>query len=210
MQPHTDAEKKGTKGMSTTTANTTRRLEFVEKGRVERGQRSDEVVIGISPAFGSFFSKTIVDVPHADVMRELLAGIEEQSIHARVIRISSSSDLAIISHTAAKLSGSGIGIGVLARGTTMIHQKDLARLSNLELFPQSPLMDLETFRNIGRNAAQYAKEESPEPVPTRNDYMARPRWQAKAALLHIKETEFVVAGKDPVELDVVIHKDDVS
>ena len=34
-----------------------------------------------------------------------------------------------IAHTAAELSGSGIGVGILSRGTTMIHQKDLARLS---------------------------------------------------------------------------------
>ena len=93
---------------------------------------------------------------------------------------------------------------MLSRGTTMIHQKDLARLSNLELFPQSPLMELETFRMICRNAAQYSKGESPEPVPSRNDYMARPRWQAKAALLHIKETEFVRADGKPMELDVNI------
>lgn len=181
-----------------------RNLELVDRHEAKRGQRSDEVVIGLSPAFGAFFTKTIVDVPHAGVLRELLAGIEEQGIQARVIRISSSCDLAIISHTAAKLSGSGIGVGMLSRGTTMIHQKDLVRLSNLELFPQSPLMELETFRMIGRNAAQYAKGESPEPVPSRNDYMARPRWQAKAALLHIKETEFVRSDVKPMELDVNI------
>jgi hypothetical protein len=30
--------------------------------------------------------------------------------------------------------------------------------------------------------------------------MARPRFQAKAALLQIKETEFIQPGKEPVEL----------
>jgi hypothetical protein len=168
------------------------------------------VVIGVSPAFGDFFSRTIVDVPHAEVLRELLAGVEEQGVHARVIRIRGSSDLAMIAHTAARLSGSGIGVGILSRGTTMIHQKDLVRLSNLELFPQAPLMDLETFRKVGRNAARYAKGESPQPVPSRNDHMARPRWQAKAALLHIKETEFVRPGAEPVELDVLIRLADAG
>ena len=168
------------------------------------------MVIGISPAFGDFFSKTIVDVPHAEVLRELLAGVEEQGVHARVIRLRASADLAVIAHTAARLSGSGIGIGILSRGTTMIHQKDLVRLSNLELFPQAPLMDLEIFRKIGRNAARYAKGESPQPVPSRNDYMARPRWQAKAALLHIKETEFVRPDAGPVELDVLIRMADAG
>jgi dehydratase medium subunit len=181
-----------------------RTLRLTELGAAAPGRRADEVVIGISPAFGALFTKTIVGCPHAEVLRELLAGIEEQGVQARVVRYRGSSDLATIAQAAARLSGSGIGVGVLSRGTTMIHQKDLARLSNLELFPQAPLMDLETFRKIGRNAARYAKGESPEPVPSRNDYMARPRWQAKAALLHIKETEFVQAGAGPVELDVNI------
>ncbi|MEF9918491.1 MAG: propanediol dehydratase, partial [Eubacterium sp.] len=44
--------------------------------------------------------------------------------------------------------------------------------------------------------------ESPAPVPVRNDQMARPAYQAKAALLHIKETEHVVSGKKPVEMKV--------
>jgi hypothetical protein len=185
-------------------------LHLTEKGEAQPGHRSGEVVIGISPAFGDFFSKTIVGLEHAEVLREVLAGIEEQDVHARVVRFRHSADLAVIAHTAAKLSGSGIGVGILSRGTTMIHQKDLVRLSNLELFPQAPLMDLETFRKIGSNAAQYAKGESPEPVPSRNDYMARPRWQAKAALLHIKETEFVKPDAKPVELEVLIRLADAS
>ncbi|MBK1783317.1 propanediol/glycerol family dehydratase medium subunit [Prauserella cavernicola] len=188
--------------MADTGTGTRRILRLDERGTAGPGGRTDEVVLGLSPAFGDFFTKTIVDIPHAEVLRELLAGIEEQGVHARVIRFRGGSDLAVIAHAAAKLSGSGIGVGVLSRGTTMIHQKDLVRLSNLELFPQAPLMDLDAFRKIGRNAARYAKGESPEPVPARNDFMARPRWQAKAALLHIKETEFVVPGADPVELDV--------
>ncbi|MGB3353890.1 MAG: propanediol/glycerol family dehydratase medium subunit [Mycobacterium sp.] len=177
-----------------------RTISFNEVGPAERGQRPDEVVIAISPAFGSLFTQTIIGLPLAEVIRQILAGIEEQEVSARIIRIQSSSDLALMAHTAAKLSGSGIGIGILARGTSMIHQRDLPRLSSLELFPQCPLLTLETYRNIGANAAQYAKGESPEPVPTLNDQMARPRWQAKAALLHLKETELVRKGARPVEV----------
>lgn len=177
-----------------------RTLSFKEVGPATRGKRSDEVVIAVSPAFADYFSKSIVDIPHAEIMRQILAGIEEQEVHARVIRVRHSSDLAILAHTAAKLSGSGIGIGILSRGTTMIHQRDLPRLSSLELFPQCPLLTLETYRNIGSNAARYAKGESPEPVPTLNDQMARPRWQAKAALLHLKETEQVNRGLGVIEV----------
>lgn len=188
--------------MSTTSQTTgaARTVTFTEQGAAERGKRADEVVIAISPAFGSLFSQTIVNLSHAEVIRQMLAGIEEQEVSARIIRFRSSADLALMAHTAAKLSGSGIGIGILARGTSMIHQRDLPRLSSLELFPQCPLLTLDTYRNIGSNAAQYAKGESPEPVPTLNDQMARPRWQAKAALLHLKETELVRKGAKSVEV----------
>ncbi|EEO9620084.1 propanediol dehydratase, partial [Listeria monocytogenes] len=111
-------------------------------------------------------------------------------------------DVAFVAVEGDKLSGSGICIGIQSRGTALIHQKDLQPLSNLELFPQAPLITLETYRAIGKNAAKYAKGESPNPVPMVNDQMARPKFQAKAALLHIKETKHVVQGKNAVELQV--------
>jgi propanediol dehydratase medium subunit len=190
---------------TTTGGRPERTLSLQETGPATRGTRPDEVVIAVSPAFADTFTRTIVDVPHAEVLRQLLAGIEEQGVHARVIKVWDTADLAAIAHQAARLSGSGISVGILSRGTTMIHQKDLARLSNLELFPQSPLLDAEVFRKIGSNAAQYAKGESPEPVPTRNDQMARPRWQAKAALLHLKEVERIVADREPVEVELAFE-----
>jgi propanediol dehydratase medium subunit len=177
-----------------------------EIGPARKGTRPDEVVLALSPGFAGFFTKTIVGVPHSEVVRQILAGIEEQGGHARVIQVRARADLAAMAHAAARLSGSGIGIGVLARGTSMIHQKDLPRLSSLELFPQSPLMTPEVFRAIGRNAAQYAKGDSPQPVPTMNDQMARPRWQAKAALLHLKECELLVKGAPPMEVEPIIEE----
>lgn len=177
-----------------------------ELGPARPGLRPDEVVLALSPGFAGFFSRTIVDVPHAEVVRQILAGVEEQAVHARVIQVHATADLAAMSHIAARLSGSGIGIGVLARGTSMIHQKDLPRLSSLELFPQSPLMTAQVFRAIGRNAAQYAKGESPQPVPTLNDQMARPRWQAKAALLHLKECELLDRSAPAIEVDPLIDE----
>lgn len=177
-------------------------MTLVEKGEARLGTRADEVVIALAPAFGKYQNKTIVNVPHGDVLREMIAGIEEQGLHARVIRVLRTSDVAFAAHDATKLSGSGIAIGIQSRGTTVIHQKGLPPLSNLELFSQSPLLDLEAYRAIGSNAAKYAKGESPTPVPTKNDQMARPKFQAKAAVLHIKETEHVVPGTKPVELEV--------
>jgi len=178
------------------------KMTLVERGEAQPGTRRDEVVVALAPGFGGPMTKTIIGIPHAYVLREVLAGIEEEGLSYRVIRVRRTSDLAFLSHAGAKLSGSGISVGILSRGTTLIHQKDLQPLQNLELFPQSPLVDLETFRAIGRNAARYAKGDTPDPVPTRNDQMARPKYQARAALMHIKETELVVPGARPVELEV--------
>lgn len=185
-----------------------RTLTLREIGPAERGTRPEEVVIALSPAFGDPFTKTIVNVPHAEVIRQLLAGVEEQGGAVRLIKVYRTADLAAIAHQGAKLSGSGVSVGILARGTTVVHQRDLARLSNLELFPQAPLLDAEVFRMIGANAAQYAQGRSPRPVPTRNDQMARPRWQAKAALLHLKEFECIDQSRAAVDVEPVITRVD--
>ncbi len=170
--------------------------------QADQGTSRDEVVIGLAPAFNIDQTMTIVKTPHGIVLKELMAGIEEEGLKARVIRVNHTSDVSFIAHHAARLSGSGIGIGIQSKGTTVIHQKDLFPLSNVELFPQAPLITPEIYRFIGRNAAKYAKGESPSPVPQMNDQMARPKFQAIAALLHIKETELVDQTKPAEELKV--------
>jgi hypothetical protein len=117
------------------------------------------------------------------------AGIEEEGMTSRVVKVLDTSDVCFMALQSAKLSGSGIGIGIQSKGTTVIHQKDLYPLSNLELFPQAPLMDLETYRKIGRNAARYVKGEKVTPIECTNDPMVRAKFQVKAALMHIIETE---------------------
>lgn len=178
-------------------------LELVETGEAKKGVKSDEVIIALAPAFGRFQTETITHIPHEDVLKEIMAGIEEEGLTPRVIRVLRTSDVSILANDGAKLSGSGIGIGIQSKGTTVIHQKDLFPLTNLELFPQAPLLEREHYRMIGKNAAKYAKGESPKPVPQMNDQMARPKYQAIAALLHIKETEHVVKDAKPVELKAV-------
>ncbi len=58
---------------------------------------------------------------------------------ARRITAGRASDVSFMAWDAANLSGSGIGIGIQSKGTTVIHQRDLLPLSNLELFSQAPL-----------------------------------------------------------------------
>ena len=175
----------------------TSKLSLTEGGDAKKGVAADEVVIGLAPAFAYKQHKTMIDLPHDKVLREIIAGIEEEGMKWRIIKVYRTSDVSFVAHDAAEYSGSGIGIGIQSKGTTAIHQKDLPPLSNLELFSQAPLIDLDTYRKIGKNAAKYAKGEAPTPVTVRNDQMARPTYQALSALLHIKETELVDNNKRP-------------
>ncbi len=178
------------------------KLVIHEEGDAPAGTTPNEVVIAVAAAFGTQQTETIVGIPHDQVLKEIMAGIEEEGLNARIVKVYRTSDVAFVGHDAAQLSGSGIAIGIQSKGTAIIHQKDLFPLANLELFPQAPLIDLPTYRQIGKNAAKYAKGESPNPVPVKNDQMARPKYQAIAALLHIKETKCVDARKKPQTLRV--------
>lgn len=162
---------------------------YVEYPRAKKGTDPKEVVIGVGAAFQKEINKTICGIPLDEVLRNVKAGIEEEGMNPRVIKILDTSDVCFMALEAAKYSGSGIGVGIQSKGTTVIHQKDLYPLSNLELFPQAPLMTLETYRQIGQNAAKYVKGEQVVPIPCTNDPMSRPKFQVKAALMHIAETE---------------------
>lgn len=177
---------------------------FRSIGVAQPGNAPDEVVIAVGPAFAASQTTSIIGLSHKDILKQIIAGIEEEGLKARVVKVFRSSDVAFVAVEGDKLSGSGICVSIQSKGTAIIHQKDLKPLSNLELFPQAPLITLETYRAIGKNAAKYAKGESPNPVPMMNDQMARPKYQAQSALLHIKETKHVVIGKPAEEIAVTL------
>jgi hypothetical protein len=172
-----------------------------EIGIAGQGTSTYEVVIGVAPNFGRANAKTINGLEHLLVIREIMAGIEEEGITPRIVRVQKTSDVAFVGKEAAALSGSGIGIGLQSKGTAIIHQKDLYPLSNLELFPQAPLITYEIYRRIGKNAALYAKGMRALPIEAMNDHTVRAKYQVKAALMHIKETEYVDKNKPTLEID---------
>ena len=171
---------------------------LVEIGPAAKGSQK-EVVLALGPAFGRALGLTIGGLDHEDVLKAILSGIAAEGVIARVIRVYHSSDCAAIGFVGARLSGSGIAIGLQSRGTAVIHQKDLAPLNNLELFPQSPSLTLETYESIGRNAARYALGASTVPVSVKIDNGARLRLIVKTALLHRRETDEVNPEQAPLE-----------
>jgi hypothetical protein len=159
-----------------------------------------EVIVAVGPAFGTALTRTINGLEHEDVLEAILTGIASEGMIARIVKVYHTSDCAAIGYVGARLSGSGIAIGIQSRGTTVIHKKTLAPLNNLELFPQSPSLTLENYEHIGRNAARYAKGERSTPVGVKIDNGARLRLIVKTALLHRRETEEVREHQMPTEL----------
>lgn len=106
--------------------------------QAKQGTDPKEVVIGVGAAFGTVIKHTITGIPVDKVIKAIIAGIEEEGMTARVVKNLKTSDVCFIGLEAAKLSGSGFGIGLQSKGTAVIHHKALYPLSNLELFPQAP------------------------------------------------------------------------
>ncbi len=118
---------------------------LVEVGPAKPGVRR-EIILAVGPAFGTALTRTIGGLEHEAVLEAILTGVAQEGLIGRIVKVKHTSDCAAIGQIAAELSGSGIGIGLQSRGTAVIHKKGLARLNNLELFPQSPSLTLETYR----------------------------------------------------------------
>jgi propanediol dehydratase large subunit len=173
---------------------------LVETGEAALGEREDEVVVAVGPAFGDGLRATINGLPHADVLAAICEGIREEGAEPRLVRVRRSSDVAFIGHDGALLSGSGIAVGLQSKGTALIHRADLQPLDNLELFGMSPLYSLDSYRAMGRNAAGYALGRPVGPVPTLMDNYARAKLIVKTTLLHARETEAIVPRAAAVEV----------
>lgn len=167
-----------------------------------------EVVIGISPAFGVRLFKTMAGEPVSVMLRAVMDGIVAQGAIPRIVRMHHTADTSFLGLSAAKLSGSGVGIGLQAKGTAVIHQADRMPHHNLELFSNSPITTLEHYRRLGENAASFALGRDPEPivVPTRGEAMGA-RYHAEVAIIYAIETSLCVGNTPPEALSVEFLED---
>jgi propanediol dehydratase large subunit len=176
-------------------------IDLAEIGPARARVRPDEIVVGLSPAFGVEIWTALNGMTVAEVLRQVLAGIEEEGLASRLIRIRRSIDLGYIGSTAARLSGSSVSVGLQAKGTALIHRADLPPLANLELFSIAPRLTPELYRALGRNAARYAKGAAPEPLllPESSEPLG-PRYHARVVQLVATERRLSSAA-EPVELE---------
>lgn len=179
------------------------RYGLVERGAAAVGKAPDEVVIGLSPGFGTRLHRTTAGHALSTVLRALIEGVESGGGRARVVRVRHTADTSFLGLTAARLAGSGYGIGIQAKGTAVLHQRDRLPHMNVELFSMAPITTLEHYRALGRNAAFYARGERPEPVAVnyRGEALGA-RFHVQTALLYAEETALASPGAEPVDLAV--------
>jgi len=162
-----------------------------------------DVVVGVSAATGRRIWTTLSGLTVVEVLDELLAGLEEEGCRGRIVRINDTVDLGMIGLTAARLAGSGVAVGLQAKGTALIHRRDLAPLANLELYSVAPTVTAQLYRALGSNAGRHAKGSTPEPM--RNPYsdMAiEARFHTRVVSLVAIERTCVDPALGPQELEL--------
>jgi propanediol dehydratase large subunit len=176
---------------------------FIETGRAYPGAHPFEVVVAVSPAFATRIRLTMSGLPVDQALLEIVVGITGEGCQCRIVRVRSTFDLGVMGLTAARLAGSGIGVGLQAKGTAVINRRDLPPLACLELLSIAPILTAELYRDLGVNAARYARGLQPEPV--RNPYTDQAiegRYHAEVVALAAVEREACESDAPPVELRV--------
>ena len=180
-----------------------RRIRYRAAGPAAPSHDKADVVIGISPAFGLKLFQTTAGHRLSDVLAAMTGAIRARGLTPRVVRFRHTADTSFLGLSAARLAGSGIGIGIQAKGTAVIHSRDRLPHNNLELFSNAPITQLDHYRGLGANAAAYALGEMPEPVvvPQRGEAMGS-RHHARVALIYAIETDLTEDGAAPEEIEV--------
>ena len=178
------------------------RISYRMMGEATRGENPTEVVVGLSPGFGRELFRTLAGHPLSAVLAAIRDGIEGEGGSMRLVRFMHTADTSFLGLSAAGLAGSGVGIGLQAKGTAVIHRNDRLPHNNLELFSNAPITTLDHYRGFGRNAVQYARGEQPEPVvvPTEGEALGA-RFHARSALIFAVETAMTSDGARPEELE---------
>jgi propanediol dehydratase large subunit len=179
-------------------------IELKTIGTAEMGSDPREVVIGLSPSFAVNLWRTLAGLQIGEVLRQILAGLEEEGCVGRLVRVPGTIDVGLIGLTAARLAGSGIGIGLQAKGTAVIHRRDLAPLANLELFSEAPRVSSQMYRALGKNAARHAKGLAPVAIRVPGTEMAiEARYHARTVALVSVEREASISGATPLDVELV-------
>lgn len=180
-----------------------RAVRYNDMGPARAGADPVEVVVGLSPGFGTRIFRTLAGHRLSAVLRAIGVGVARGGGRMRVVRLRHTADTSFLGLSAARLSGSGIGIGLQSKGTAVIHQKDRLPHNNLELFSNAPITTLAHYEGMGLNAATYARGGLPEPVVVAtNGEALGARFHARVALTYAIETAMTENGASPEEVRI--------
>ena len=172
---------------------------LIQNGIAEKSNKAHEIVIGISPGFGKVFQRTLAGHKLDDVINAICGGLEKGGSSYRIVRIMHTADTSFLGLSAAKLSGSGLGIGIQSKGTAVLHGSDRLPHMNIELFSNAPLTSLSHYKQLGFNAARYTFGEKPEAVfiPYRGESLSS-QFHAKVAMIYSIETGLTNPDAKPI------------
>ncbi|MDU9002594.1 propanediol/glycerol family dehydratase large subunit [Sedimentitalea todarodis] len=178
-------------------------IRYQSMGPATPGTAKNQIVVGVSPGFGTKIFRTLAGHRLSAVLKALKSGIERGGGTMRLVRFWHTADTSFLGLSAARLSGSGVGIGLQSKGTAVVHQKDRLPHNNLELFSNAPVTTLEHYEKMGFNATCYAGNELPEPVvvPTRGEALGA-RFHARVALTYAIETALTEDDASPEDLEL--------
>jgi len=180
-----------------------RRIAYRGMGPARTGTDPAEIVVGISPGFGTRMFRTLAGHPLSAVLRALQTGVTKGGGHLRVVRLWHTADTSFLGLSAARLAGSGVGIGIQSKGTAVIHHRDRLPHANLELFSNAPVTTLAHYEQLGFNATVHARGDLPDPVvvPTRGEALGA-RFHARVALIYAIETEMTEDNAPPEDIAI--------
>lgn len=178
-------------------------IRYQTMGPAKAGTDAKEIVVGVSPGFGTKIFRTLAGHRLSAVLRALQAGIARGGGTMRLVRFRHTADTSFLGLSAARVSGSGIGIGLQSKGTAVIHRKDRLPHNNLELFSNAPVTTLDHYGEMGFNATVYAGGDWPEPivVPTRGEALGA-RFHARVALTYAIETAMTEDDATPEDVEM--------
>ncbi len=185
-----------------------RAIRYQTMGPAKAGTDPQEIVVGISPAFGTRIFRTLAGHQLSAVLRALREGIDQGGGRMRIVRLLHTADTSFLGLSAARLSGSGVGIGIQSKGTAVIHRNDRLPHNNLELFSNAPITGLEHYRSMGFNATVYARGELPEPVvvPATGEALGA-RFHTRVALTYAIETSMTENNASPETVEITFLED---
>ncbi len=180
-----------------------RRIRYRNAGAAGPSDDARDIVIGISPAFGVKLFQTTAGHRLSELLSVMMEAIRKRGLVPRIVRFRHTADTSFLGLSAAGLAGSGLGIGIQAKGTAVIHQRGRLPHNNLELFSNAPITMIDHYRALGANAAAYALGEMPEPVvvPQRGEAMGS-RYHARTAMIYAIETGLTEEGATPELVEV--------